>query len=115
MAAVYTSNLVINAGTDFSQVFSLENNTSSSDLNLTSYAVSALMRKHHGSSSATVFAAQVTDATAGNIRISLGSTITSSLKPGRYVYDVIITDGNGTGTKTRVIEGMALVREGVTR
>jgi hypothetical protein len=57
MAAVYTSNLVINAGTDFSQVFSLENNTSSSDLNLTNYSVNALLRKHHGSSSSTVFSA----------------------------------------------------------
>ena len=113
MAAVYTSNLVINAGTDFSQIFSLENNTSSSDLNLTNYSVNALLRKHHGSSSSTVFSAQVTDALSGNIRIGLGASITSLLKPGRYVYDVIITDGGGT--KTRAVEGMALVREGVTR
>jgi hypothetical protein len=113
MAAVYTSNLVINAGTDFSQIFSLENNTSNSDLNLSNYSVNALMRKHPASSTATVFSAQVTDAIAGNIRIGLGATITSSLKPGRYVYDVVITDD--LGTKTRVVEGMALVREGVTR
>jgi hypothetical protein len=113
MAAVYTSNLVINAGTDYSQIFSLENNTSSSNLDLSPYTVSAMMRKHHGSSTATVFAAQVTDAIAGTIRIALGSTITSSLKPGRYVYDVVII--NGSGAKTRVVEGMALVREGVTR
>ena len=113
MAAVYTSNLVINAGTDFSQVFSLENNTSSSDLNLTNYSVNALLRKHHGSSSSTVFSAQVTDALAGNVRIGLGATITASLKPGRYVYDVVIIDN--VGAKTRVVEGMALVREGVTR
>lgn len=113
MAAVYTSNLVINAGTEYSQIFSLENNTSNSNLNLASYTVSALMRKHHGSSTAIVFSAQVTDQIAGTIRIGLGSSITSLLKPGRYVYDVVIIDN--TGAKTRVVEGMALVREGVTR
>jgi hypothetical protein len=113
MAAVYTSNLVINAGADFSQIFSLENNTSSSDLNLTDYSVNALMRKHPASSSAIIFSAQVTDAISGNIRIGLGATITSHIKPGRYVYDIVITDE--LGTKTRVVEGMALVREGVTR
>ena len=114
MAAVYVSNIVINAGTDFSQIFSLENSTSSSNLNLSSYTMSAQMRKHSGSSSATIFAASIFDPIAGNVSISLGSTITTSLKPGRYVYDVIITD-NITGIKTRVVEGMALVREGVTR
>lgn len=114
MAAVYVSNIVINAGTDFSQIFSLENSTSSSNLNLTNYSMNAQMRKWSGSSSSVVFASSIFDPTAGNASISLGSTITSALKPGRYVYDVVITD-NVTGKKTRVIEGMALVREGVTR
>jgi hypothetical protein len=35
------------------------------------------------------------------------------LKPGRYVYDVVIEDE--FGVKNRVIEGMVLVTEGVTR
>ncbi len=113
MAAVYTSNIVINAGTDFSQTFSLENSTSNAELDLTNYSVNSQLRKHYGSSSSTVFNAQVSDALLGEVTISLGSTITANLKSGRYVYDVVIT--NNSGTKTRVIEGMALVREGVTR
>lgn len=115
MAAVYVSNLVINGGTDFTQTFTLESSDSGSDFNLTGYRADALMRKHSGSSTSTVFATSIPDATGGNIQISLGSSITSSLKPGRYVYDVVVTSNNGSGTKTRVIEGMALVREGVTR
>jgi hypothetical protein len=43
----------------------------------------------------------------------LSAEDTLSLKEGRYVYDILITDNDGI--KTRVIEGMVLVREGVTR
>jgi len=115
MAAVYVSNLVINGGTDFTQTFTLESSNSSSGFNLTGYRVDALMRKHSGSSASTVFATSIPNAVGGSVQISLGSSITSSLKPGRYVYDVVVASNNGSGTKTRVIEGMALVREGVTR
>jgi hypothetical protein len=43
----------------------------------------------------------------------MGSSLTSTLKPGRYVYDVVIVDGSGT--KTRAVEGSVIVRGGVTR
>lgn len=113
MAAVYVSNLVVNTGTTFTQTFSLENSDSSSILNLGGYTVSAQMRKHAGSSSYTSFSASVVNATAGTVRVGLGTTTTASLKPGRYVYDVLITDN--AGVITRVVEGSVLVREGVTR
>lgn len=77
------------------------------------YSVSAQMRKHAGSSSYTSFSASVVNATAGTVRVGLGTTTTASLKPGRYVYDVLITDN--AGVITRVVEGSVLVREGVTR
>ena len=40
-------------------------------------------------------------------------TITSSIKPGRYVYDLRLTASGGA--RTRIVEGSALVREGATR
>jgi mevalonate pyrophosphate decarboxylase len=113
MAAVYVSNLVINSGADFSQTFSLESVDNNSALNLTDYTVSAQMRKYSGSSTATIFTPYIIPpATLGKITISLTSEQTTNLKPGRYVYDVVITKNS---IKTRVIEGMVLVREGVTR
>ena len=113
MAAVYVSNIVINAGADFSQTFNLESSDTSSALNLTDYTVSAQMRKYSGSLTATSFTTNVsTPATLGRITISLTSEQTISLKPGRYVYDIVI---DRSDVKTRVIEGMVLVREGVTR
>jgi hypothetical protein len=113
MAAVYVNNLVINSGTDFSQSFTLEG-IDNSPLNLTDYEVNAQMRKWVGSSTSITFTTSVEfPFTSGRILISLSSEDTVNIKPGRYVYDIIITDS--FGIKIRVIEGMVLVREGVTR
>lgn len=114
MAAVYVSNIVINSGSDFSQSFTLESSITNSVYNLTGYTVNSQMRKWSGSSSSVSFGSTVlTPQTQGKILLTLDSTQTSAIKPGRYVYDVVITDQYGT--KNRVIEGMALVTEGVTR
>jgi hypothetical protein len=113
MAAVYVSNLVINSGSDFSQSFTLEG-IANSPLNLSEYNVNAQMRKWSGSSSVITFTSLIEDPpTNGKILISLSSEETLDIKPGRYVYDILIIDSYGI--KNRVIEGMVLVREGVTR
>jgi len=112
MASIYVSNLIINSGTSFSQDFFLENSATNSAMNLSSSSVASQMRKWSGSTGVTTFTTSIVNSQNGQIRISLGSSITSALKPGRYVYDVLLTNNNST---TRVVEGMALVREGVTR
>lgn len=114
MAAVYVNNLVVNAGADFNQIFTLESADSNSALDLTNYAAEAQMRKWSGSSISVPFTVAILAPTnEGKISISLTSNQTKSLKPGRYVYDIVITDT--FLKKTRVIEGMVLVREGVTK
>ena len=113
MAAVYVSNLVINTGSTFTQTFNLEATNTNSALDLTGYSVSSQMRKWAGSSTKTDFTATVASpTTAGEISLRLTATETTSLKPGRYVYNVVITKGT---TKEVVVEGTVLVREGVTR
>lgn len=112
MAAVYVSNIVINAEADFSQTFDLES-TDASPLDLTGYTASAQMRKYAGSSTSTTFTCSIpTPRSLGKIIISLTAEQTKNLKSGRYVYDLILTKD---GVKSRVVEGMVLVREGVTR
>jgi|TARA_R110000868_G_C10622948_1_gene742458 hypothetical protein len=114
MSAVYVNNIVINVGADFSQTFFLEGTATNSALDLSGYTVSAQMRKWSGSSTAITFTTEKPfPQTSGTLTLSLTSVQTSSIKSGRYVYDVIITDSNSI--KSRVIEGMVLVREGVTR
>lgn len=113
MAAVYVNNLVVNSGADFSQSFTLEGSDTNSAYDLTNYTVEAQMRKWAGSSTATTFTATIEDETGGQILLRLTSTQTTALKPGRYVYDVVIIDE--FNVRNRVIEGMVLVTEGVTR
>jgi hypothetical protein len=112
--AVYVNNLVINTETTFEQSFTLESTDSSTPVDLSGYTISSQMRKHPGSSSATTFSTEILNAQAGRIFIGLSTSQTASLKPGRYVYDVLVTDTVVNKT-TRVVEGMVLVREGVTR
>ena len=109
--AAYVSNIVIDVGADFIQTFNLES-SSNAPLDLTSYTGSSQMKKHPSSlSTAATFSVSFPSPTQGQLRISLGSTVTNSLKPGRYVYDVLINDGS---VKTRVVEGSAIVTAGVT-
>ena len=60
-----------------------------------------------------VFTTTIINATSGQIRVGLTTSQTAVLKPGRFMYDVLITDSSGE--VTRVLEGAVLVREGVTK
>lgn len=111
--AVYVSNIVINTGVDFSQVFTLEDGQTNSVINLTNYSVKAQMRKHPAATGVTTFTSSIFNASAGQIKLGLSTTSTADLKEGRYVYDVILTDT--ASVMSRVIEGSVLVKKGVTQ
>lgn len=109
--AVYTNNISINAGDNFSLPLTILS-SSGTELNLTGYGASAAMRKHATSSTKSDFTVGITSAAEGLITLSMASTITSELKEGRYVYDVLlISDEN---FKSIVVEGTVLVRTGIT-
>jgi len=106
------SNLTVDQGSTFSasvDVTDVEDNI----LVLTGYTVAAQLRKTYGSSTAVDFLASVSNATGGEITISLTPAQTNALVAGRYVYDVEITSAGGT--VTRVIEGQLEVTPGVTQ
>ena len=98
--AVYIANLQIDTGVDFQHGFSLGDNDTGTYLNLTNYTATSQMRKWSGSSTAVSFASTVTDPEAGQIQISLGSTETADIKPGRYVYDVNLEDSGGLSIRS---------------
>ena len=109
--AAYVSDIVSEGGANFDQSFNLEN-SANAPLDLTGYTGTAMMKKHHSSSSpAATFSVMFPNAAQGQLKISLGSTATGALKPGRYMYDVLLNDGS---VKTRVVEGSAIVTAGVT-
>ena len=111
--AVYVNNLIVNAGTDFTQTFTVEDSTTNSVKNLTAHSAASQMRKHAAATGVTTFTTSITNAAGGQIRIGLSTSQTAELKPGRYVYDVMLTAADNS--MSRIVEGMVLVREGVTR
>ena len=78
--AVYVSNLTVNTGTTFSQIFTLESASTNSATDLTGFTAAAQMRKHPGSSTATNFQTSIINAT-GKIRVGLTTSQTSTLNP----------------------------------
>ena len=111
--AVFVSNIVIEQGFDFDTTFQLEDTSTNNLLNLNSYTMDAQLRKTYSSTTSVSFASTIVTPTEGTISISLTSTQTLGLKPGRYVYDVKLIAPSGQLTKA--VEGAALVRAGVTR
>ena len=110
---VYVANIVINGGADFNQTYDLADQNTGSAKDLSNHAVSSQMRKHAAAVGVTTFTTTIVNPTAGQVRIGLTTSQTSELEPGRYVYDLMLTAPDNS--MTRIIEGMALVREGVTK
>ncbi len=109
--AAYISNIVIDAGADFDQIFNLEN-VANAPLDLTGYTATSKLKKHPASLNNTAtFVVSFPNRTQGQIKISLGSTLTSAIKAGRYSYDILLNDGS---VKTRIVSGSAIVTAGVT-
>jgi hypothetical protein len=110
--AIYVSNIVIEQGFSFDTSFQLEDTRSNSPLDLSSSVPSGQLRKHYASTSSVSFASTVTNPELGILSISLTADQTTSLNPGRYVYDIkLLNDGK----EFKAVEGAALVRGGVTR
>lgn len=102
-------NIVIEQGTNFNNTYLVENSNNSPQ-NLTGYTGVAKISKHPGSATKTNFSVNIVGS-SGIVSIALTSGATTSLKPGRYVYDVVLSDASNV--KTRIVEGTALVTAGV--
>lgn len=103
--AVPSVNIVIEKGTDYQEVFTV-NNPDGSPLDLTGHSGVSKIKKHPESTSSTSFNVGIVSS-AGQVVVSLANTITSTLSPGRYYYDVIVI--SSLGKKTKVVDGMVIV------
>ena len=106
------ANFTIDQGTDFVASIDVIQDDGVSVFDLTGYSVAAQMRKNYASTSAVTFISTHT-AEGGQIILSLPSSTTVDIEPGRYLYDVEITSDQGA--ITRVVEGVATVTPGITR
>ena len=110
--AVYVVNLIIDQGTDFEQTFNLSA-ANGDALNLTNYTASARIRKHSSSKRSYDFTVSFTDRLAGQLKLAMTRDVTKTIKPGRYIYDIFLSDSNSD--VTIVVEGQVLVIESATK
>ena len=103
------SNLYIDQGSDFNATIDLSQTTGS--LDLTGYTAEGKIAKSYDGTIKGIFAV-VVDSTNNELNLSLPSAQTAALKPGRYVYDVIIK--SSSDIVTRVLEGQLNVTPGLT-
>jgi hypothetical protein len=112
MSAPFVSNITINKGDDFSQVFHIKT-FNDLPLDLTDYTAASSIRKHPESSKKEAdFIVSFVNNEQGEIKISLASSITTLIKSGRYVYDILVTDN--AGFKKITVEGSISVRSGIS-
>lgn len=104
-------NITIEKGTDFEATYNVSNDDNSI-YSLTNQSATAKIRKHSTATTSKSFVTSITVAT-GEIKISMGSTVTSELTAGRNYYDVILTHST-TGKITKIFEGTAIVHETVS-
>ena len=110
MAAL--SNIYIDQGSDFTTVISLTDSNNDA-LNLTGYSALAQIRKTYGSTTIAATFGTVLTTNTGQLTLTLTDVVTAAMTSGRYVYDVLLTDGSGD--KTRVLEGQAILTPGVSK
>jgi len=112
MPAAYT-NLYLEAGSDFSATVLIDD-IYQEIYDLTGYTAASQLRKSYYSANATATFSTTINVGAGTITMALDAANTATIRPGRYVYDTIITDSVHNVT-TRVLEGVIDVSPRVTR
>ena len=110
--------LSIDKGSDITLKLELEDNQGN-EKDLTNHTVAGKLKKSHNTSDseAVSFTTEVeAPATAGVVNLTLSNTQTSTLKAGRYVYDVEISfvDSDASTVVERILEGSITVTPSVT-
>jgi hypothetical protein len=103
------ANITIDQGTTFNTSVSLTDSYGN-PLDLSGYTANSQVRKWYTSSTSVNFGVTLD---SGNIFLTMNSATTANLTPGRYVYDVLLTDTHNS--VTRVVEGIVTVTPRVSK
>jgi len=109
------NNLLIDQGANFSVTINWQSDDGTY-ISLANCTANAQLRKSYYSSNSTPFVANISDSANGEIILTLAPHVTGALKPGRYVYDLVVhNNSNNANSYTRLVEGIATIMPGVTR
>ena len=105
--------LYMDQGADFSTTININVEDNNLPQNLEGFIVTSQLRKSLISINATAnLVCTIINPLDGEIIIELDSANTANIYPGRYVYDVYVTNGNA---RVRVLEGIINVTPQVTK
>lgn len=106
--------LYLDQGTTFNTVINLTDDLTNANINVAGYIVRSQMRRSYYSQNASAnITCTITNAAAGEITLSMNAATTSTLKSGRYLFDLETVDPNGF--VSRPLEGIINVSPEVTR
>lgn len=112
-----STDLVIDQFATFRSAFRWQTKSTGTPVNLTGYTAAMQIRRTHADATALVSLTNgnglTIEGTDGRVRIEIPASTTATLTPGRYVYDLVLTDL--ASKKKRLVEGVAIVDAGVTR
>ena len=108
-----TAYLDVDQGSDFTAVIDLENDDGT-PMNLSNVSIYSQFRKSYNSSTAYSFTCEIIDAVNGKFSLKLSGITSSTIKPGRYLYDVEVLN-TLSNSKNRVVEGIVTINAEITK
>jgi hypothetical protein len=106
--------LFMDQGATFNNVINLSDDLTNANINISGYIVLSQMRRSYYSANASAnLTCQITNASTGEITISLESNETANIKSGRYLFDIQVT--TPANTTVRLLEGIVTVTPRVTK
>lgn len=103
-------NIILDQGTTFNTTYVIHD-SDDIPIDFTGFTANSQIRKTYSSTNSYSFGVNLTS--NGQVLLSMTANTTSSIPAGRYVYDVEVE--NGSGTRSRIVEGIITVTPQVTR
>ena len=111
MASIY-ADFDTDQGASFSATLNVTDSESGSS-DLTGYSVAGQFKRSYTSETYTELNCELTDASIGQVTISLEPDVTVATAARKYLYDIFLTSPSGKVSK--IIEGILTIYPSVTR
>lgn len=108
------SELYMDQGATFNNIINISDDITNANINVYGYTVTSQLRRSYYSQNVTAnLVCTVTNATTGEITMSLPANTTATIPAGRYLFDVKVKDTNNV--TSRVLEGVMTVTPAITK
>jgi hypothetical protein len=106
--------LYMDQGATFNNIVNITDDMTNAYVNVYGYLVTSQLRRSYYSANASAnLVCTITNASNGEITLSMTAANTANMKPGRYLFDIKTV--NSQNVTSRILEGIITVVPGVTR